>query len=165
MIRALTLSLVVLTAGCTETPGVYPSLAKRPIESRGDAEPEAPAPAQAKPDPALDAQVRGLVDRLAAADSDFAARAATVERAARAPGAQAVGSDSWVAAQSALADLEGGHGETLAVVTDLERLVTDRSVAGEPPYPALDDARAKAQAQLDAQTTRLRTIKALFGEK
>lgn len=166
MIRALALSLLVLAAGCTETPGVYPSLAKRPIESlRPDAEPEAPAPEPAKPDPALDAQVKTLTDQLAKADSDFSAAAAAAERAARSPGAQSIGSDSWVAAQSSLADLDTSHGETLAVLTDIERLVTDRGVAGEPPYPSLDDTRAKAQAQVDAQTTRLTAIKGLLGQK
>jgi len=165
MIRPLVLSLFVLTAGCTETPGLYPSLSKRAIESRPDAEPEAPAPAPAKPDAALDAQVKALNDRLAQADSGFSEAAARTERAARAPGSQSIGSDSWVGAQTALSDLESQRGDTLSVLTDFERLVTDRGVSGDVPYPSLDDGRAKAQAQLDAETKQITAIKALLGEK
>jgi len=165
MIRPLLLSFILLSTGCTEAPGLYPSLAKRPIESRVDAEPEAPAPESARPDPALDSRVKALSDQLARSDSDFTAAAATTERAAQSPGTQAVGSDSWIAAQSTLADLDTSHGETLSVLTDIERLVTDRGVAGEPPYLALDAARARAQAQLDTQTTRLAAIKARLGQK
>ena len=165
MLRALSLSLFILAAGCTEAPGVYPSLAKRPIESRPDTPPEPPAPETAKPDPALDAQIRTLLAQLAKADSDFADAAAKVERAAAVSGSRTVGSDAWIGAQAALADLEMRRGDSQSVLTDLERLVTDRGVAGEPPYPALDAARAKAQAQADAQNARLSAVKARLGEK
>jgi hypothetical protein len=156
----LTLGLV----GCTEAPGVYPSLALRPIESRSDAEPEVVTPV-ATPDPELDKKIAAIGAKLGASEAAFAASAATAESAARSPAAQAIGSNEWVRAESALADLDSLRVDTLGAVTDLDQLTSERGVAGDPPYPALEDARAKAQAQLDAQQTKIAAIKAILGEK
>lgn len=156
----LTLGLV----GCTEAPGVYPSLALRPIESRSDAEPEVVTPV-VTPDPGLDKKIAAIGAKLGASEAAFAASAATAESAARSPAAQAVGSNEWVRAESALADLDSLRVDTLGAVTDLDQLTSERGVAGDPPYPALDDARAKAQAQLEAQQKKIAAIKAILGEK
>ena len=85
--------------------------------------------------------------------------------ATKARGAQATGSDQWLTAQSSLAEIEGLRGDMLGMVSDVERVVTDRAEAGQPPYPALDALRAKAQDQLDAATARVAAIKASLGEK
>jgi len=164
MQKRIALLLVLGLAGCTEAPGVYPSLALRPIESRTDAEPEVVTPV-ATPDPALDKKIAAIGARLTASATAFAASADTAEKAARTPAAQAVGSDEWVRAESALADLDTSRVDTLGAVTDLDQLSSDRGVIGDPPYPALDDARAKAQAQLEAQQARITAIKAILGEK
>jgi hypothetical protein len=156
----LTLGLV----GCTEAPGVYPSLALRPIESRSDAEPEVVTPVAA-PDPDLDKKIAAIGAKLGASEAAFAASAATAESAARSPAAQAVGSNEWVRAESALADLDSLRVDTLGAVSDLDQLTSERGVIGDPPYPALEDARAKAQAQLEAQQTKIAAIKAILGEK
>ena len=44
-------------------------------------------------------------------------------------------------------------------------MTTARGEAGQPPYPALDALRARAQAQLDAESGKIASIKALMGEK
>ena len=164
MHKRIALLLAVGLAACTETPGAYPSLALRPIESRSNAEPEIVTPV-AEPDAALDKKIAAIGARLAASEAAFGASAATAESAARTPAAQAVGSNEWVRAESALADLDSLRVDTLGAVTDIDQLSAERGVAGDPPYPALDDARAKAQAQLDAQQKRIAAIKAILGEK
>ena len=156
----LTLGLV----GCTEAPGVYPSLALRPIESRSDAEPEVVTPV-ATPDPELDKKIAAISAKLGASEAAFAASAATAESAARSPAAQSVGSNEWVRAESALADLDSLRVNTLDAITALDQLTAERGVAGDPPYPALEDMRAKAQAQMETQQTKITAIKAILGEK
>jgi hypothetical protein len=164
MIRRSLLLIVLLTAGCVEATDKYPSLAARPIESRSDAETVTPAP-DAAPDAALDAQVTTIGAQLAKIDTDFTAVAVRADTAARSRGAQAIGSDQWLAAQSALAEMDGLHGDSLGIVSDVERLVTDRGDAALPPYPSLDALRGKAQDQADAEAAKVAAIKALLGEK
>jgi hypothetical protein len=165
MNRSIALVLAFLTTGCLEATDKYPSLAQRPIETRSDAEPE-PAPAAAPaPDAALDTKVAAYDAAIAKNASDFAAAAVRADASARAPGAQAVGSDSWVGAQAVLAEIESLRGDMLGALTDLEKLATDRGEAGVPPYPALDTARARAQTQLELEMTKIAAIKVLLGEK
>ncbi|HEX4693419.1 hypothetical protein [Sphingomonas sp.] len=164
MKRLPALLLVLLAAGCAESADKYPSLALRPIESRSDAVVVTPTPA-ATPDAALDSQIATQAAKLAQIDQDFAAGAARAESAAKARGALAVGSDQWVAAQGALAELEGLRGDTLGMASDLERMTIDRATAGEPPYPALDALLGKAQAQLNGELARIAAVKAMLGEK
>ncbi|WP_299424191.1 hypothetical protein [Sphingomonas bacterium] len=163
MIRRSLFLVVLLAAGCAAA-DKYPSLALRPIESRSDDEVVTPV-AAATPDAALDAQLGTVSAKLAKIDTDFAAISARADTAAKAPGAQAVGSDQWLAAQSALAEMDGLGGDTLGTVSDLEQMTTARGEAGQPPYPALDALRARAQDQADAETAKVAAIKALLGEK
>ncbi|THD35047.1 MAG: hypothetical protein E7773_11310 [Sphingomonas sp.] len=164
MIRRSLLLLVLLTAGCAEATDKYPSLAPRPIESRPEAEVVTPVTA-ATPDAALDLQIAGIAVKLAKTDSDFTAAAARADAAARARGAQTTGSDQWLAAQTALADLEALQGDTLGVASDVETMVTARGEAGQPPYPALDALHDKAQAQADAEAAKVAAIRALTGDQ
>jgi hypothetical protein len=164
MIRLTALLVVLLAAGCAEATDKYPSLALRPIESRSDDETVTPI-APATPDAALDAQLTALSTKLAKIDADFATISVRADTAARSRGAQAVGSDQWLAAQSALAELDGLRGDTLGTVGDLEQMVTGRGQASLPPYPSLDALHDKAQNQADAETAKVAAIKASLGEK
>jgi hypothetical protein len=164
MSKRIVMFVALGLVGCTEPPGTYPSLALRPIESRSDAEPEVVTPVAA-PDAELDKKVAAIGAKLAASEAAFAASAATAESAARSPAAQAVGSNEWVRAESALADLDSLRVDTLDAITELDQLTSERGVAGDPPYPVLDDTRAKAQAQMETQQTKITAIKAILGEK
>lgn len=164
MKRSAVLLIALAAAGCAQQTDKYPSLALRPIESRSDAETVTPVP-EATPDAALDGQIGTLGAKLARIDGDFVTTAAKADAAARAKGALATGSDQWLAAQSLLAELEGLRGDTLGLVADLEKIITDRGEANQPPYPALDELRAKAQAQVDGEIAKIATIKAQLGEK
>lgn len=164
MKRFVALLLVVSATGCAQSTDKYPSLALRPIETRSDAETVVPV-SEVTPDAALDAQVATMSAKVAQLDADFTTGAAKADAAAKARGAQATGSDQWLTAQGSLAELEGLRGDMLGAVSDVERMVTDRAEAGQPPYPALDALSTKAQSQLDAATARVAAIKTSLGEK
>ncbi|MBB6505589.1 hypothetical protein F4693_002581 [Sphingomonas endophytica] len=147
-----------LLAACASDPTVYPSLAPRPVEKLGFAEPATPPPAPAAQDPALDAKLIAVTTRGDAAARDFdraAARAETLTRAAR--GAK-VGSDAWIAAQTAIADLDAlrsSYGDTVGALDDL---ASTRAAALQPAYPALEQALAAARAAAEAQTARIHAL-------
>ena len=160
---SFTLPLTIFgLAACTQAPGAYPSLGKRPIESRPDAVAETPAAAPV-PDAALDTRIAQLSAQVDSAHQAFAVAADKAEAAARRPGARQVGSDAWVGATAALAEVETHRSDTQSSATELERAMTDRGVAGLPPYPALDAAYQRAQGLADTDAARIATIRASLG--
>ena len=162
------LSLVVLMLSLDGCAGAdtahYPSLLPRPIESRSDAEPVAAPPAAAVADPALDAKLaeyRASLDKTAKA---FAPAADHAEAAARAAQGQAVGSDHWLDAQTALAELDTYRSDLSAMLTDVEQLAIDRVAAGQPDYPGVEELRGKVKAAFDAETARIAVIQGMLPE-
>ena len=151
----------LLTAGgcAMSNDGRYPSLLPRAIEQRDQSEPIVPVPV-AVPDPALDAQLAMTDAAVAKAAGSFSPLANRAEAAGAAAKGQAVGSDPWLAAQAALADLDAVRADTASIVADLERMAIDRAAGGSPPYPALEAALARAQAMLDAQTQAIARLQA-----
>lgn len=163
MMRLSIAALVVLsTAAACKAPrdDGYPSLLPRPIEKRGFAEP-APRPAPvATPDAALDAAVARQRTALARARAAFGGQADAAERlAARARGA-AAGSEPWIAAQVALAELDTLRGGTAGALANIERLAIDRAAEGNPPYPSLEALLAEARAQNEGEVARIGRIEA-----
>ena len=160
MKRFLLLSLL-LAGGCAQTSGRYPSLLPRAIETRNDAEPMPSAPAIVA-DPALDAAIATARAALARTQADFAIQATRAESLAGAARGKPAGSEPWLDAQSALADLDVLRAQSSATLTDIEQLTIDRAAAGQPPYPALEAVRGDAATQhgdegtiIDALTARL----------
>lgn len=137
-LTALALPIGMLAA-CTTPNGEYPSLLPRPIESRDDAEPVRPDPVAA-PDSALDTRIAQKREAAAAAAKRFQAAAVTAESRVAVARGVPVGSEAWVAAQTALADLDSIRGETVELVTELEEVASARALAGTPAYPALNAA-------------------------
>lgn len=146
-----------MLAACTTVDEGYPSLLPRPIESRDDAEPVRPDPV-AIPDSALDARI--AQKRTAAADAAKRFQAAAIAAETRVAVARgvAVGSEAWVAAQTALADLDAVRGETVELVTELEQEASARAQAGTPAYPALDVAIGEIGALAVAQAERTKAL-------
>lgn len=151
MIRTLPVLVVIALTGCSTTRGDYPSLQPRPIESRSDAEPVV-APVVVVPDPALDTKVAEATKALAvshaafdAADQASAARIGAARRAA-------VGSDAWLDAQTALAELDEHRSRTLDLLADAEALASARAAEGLPLYPSLEAVRVDTEVELDRQT-------------
>jgi hypothetical protein len=150
LLLALLVALLPLGA-CARQDGSFPSLAPRPGEARGFGEPDVPPPAPVTADPALDGKVAALVGRLDAAGKSFDSAAARAEPlAGRARGA-AEGSDPWIAAQSALSELDAARADASGVVTDIEALQVERAATLLRGYPALDALQARAREMLARQ--------------
>lgn len=160
MRRSVPLLAVALAAGCSPTTDArYPSLLPRPIEGTSLDEPERPVQV-ATPDPALDARIAALAATLDKGASDFTASAREAE--ARVAVARGVpeGSEAWVNAQLALSDLDTIRAPVSGAMSELEELAIARGEAGQPPYPALDAAIARASALVTDQSARSRALEA-----
>jgi hypothetical protein len=160
MTRALAFGFALLAGGCAADTGTYPSLAPRLVERLGFEEPDPAAPQAAAPDTALDQAVARASEALNSARSDFDAAAATAERAAARARGAAAGSEPWIEAQTALAQLDIVRAATSAAVSDLEQLAIERATTLAPPYPALVEAQARAQAALREQDATIRRLTA-----
>lgn len=162
--RCIAVSAILLAGACTPTVSTrYPSLLPRAIERRSDAEPVTPV-AVAETDPALNATLVRSRTALDAATKDFATAATRAESLARAARGAAVGSDRWLDAQTALAELDALRAGTSGLVTDLDDVSIARATEGTPPYPALETARTAAQAELDAETAVIARVQASLPE-
>lgn len=156
----LLLVSLLLAGGCAAPrSATFPSLLPRAIESRSDAEPVAPVTI-VEPDPATDATLIDLQKAIDTARKAFDAAADTADRLAKAAHGDAVGSDRWIAAQTALGQLDGLRATTSSAITDLDELALTRAASGKPDYPAIATLRQTAQAALDAQAARIQTIQA-----
>jgi len=149
-LAALSIAAAMLSA-CAQDGGNFPSLAPRPIEQASDVAPARPAPA-ATPDTALDEQIAALARQLSAAADAFdpaAQHARGLVAAARSSG---VGSEPWLDAQTALAELDGVRAESTAAMSALDELAIDRARRLEPAYPALEALHDKGEAQVTAES-------------
>ncbi len=135
----------------------FPSLLPRPIESRSDAV-EVPPVAVATPDPALDARLAELRGALAAAERAFDAGYARADRLANAARGSRAGSDAWLDAQVALAELDVSRTDTRLRIADLEQLEADRALELAPEYPALTTLIEAAKAQEARQDERIASV-------
>ena len=165
MKRTLPLTCLALLCGCAEqSTGRYPSLLPRPIEATSVADPESPPPAAVVADPTLDAKLATLKATLSESVTAFAPAAERAEKAAVAAKGLPAGSEGWITAQSALAELDGYRANTSAAVTDIEDLAIGRATAGEPDYPGIETLRTEGNAQLQAQSARIAAIQAMLPE-
>jgi len=146
-------------AGCTETNRHYPSLLPRVIEKQSLAEPVRSAPI-ATPDPALDARIAELTATLDKASTDFTAAAQDAEARIAVARGLPEGSDGWLDAQAALSEVGAARAPLTSTLAALEEMAIDRGEAGQPPYPALDAAVARASALAEAQSERSATLEA-----
>lgn len=164
MMRRLALfALPMLAASCAApADDGYPSLLPRPIERRGFAEPETPPPPVADRDPALELEIDRERGALGQAWTAFEARAAEAERLAARAGNAAPGSEAWIAAQVALADLDTLRSGTAGTLADIERLAIDRASEGKPAYPALESLLADARAQNAGEVERIARIEGMM---
>ena len=157
-LAALVLVAVSL-AGCTVANDGYPSLLPRPIESRDDAEPVRPDPV-AVPDAALDARIAEKRTAAASAAKRFQEAAIVAESRVAVARGVVEGSEAWVAAQTALAELDSIRGETVQLVSDLEEEASKRAQAGTPAYPALDAAITEIGGMATSQAERTKALEA-----
>ncbi|KQM93489.1 hypothetical protein ASE70_13825 [Sphingomonas sp. Leaf22] len=146
-----------LLSACAAPRGEYPSLLPRPIEKISLAEPSRPVPV-ATPDAGLDRRIATLTGSVDSATSAFDAAVSRARPLVRAAAGTAQGSERWLGAQVALAELDVARTAIDTPLADLERLAIDRAAAGSPPYPALDTALAKATEAAKAQRATIATL-------
>lgn len=158
-IRPIAFALLLL-AGCARDTNTYPSLAERPVEKLGFAEPEAPAPEPLRPDPALDAKITDLSKRLDVVARRFDGDLSRAETLARAARGQSVGSDAWLDAQTALATLDDWRAQASSLTVDAEQLISERAARLAPVYPALAAVRDAASAETRRQDEAIRRVQA-----
>ena len=138
--RLLAMTLMLL-GGCAAPAARYPSLLPRAVEGRSEAEAVPPAPAVVA-DPALEQAIAAARATLVEVGRD----GDTLLGQAMPPSATVAGSEGWIAAQVALAQLDEVRARASDVATDLEERAIARAAAGQPSYPALDAAQGEAQA-------------------
>jgi hypothetical protein len=147
--------------GACATSGDYPSLDQRPAErAEGSFATEAvdvaPLP-QAPPSADLVVRLANLEKQATAIHAEFRAATPAAERLASASGA--TGSDSWAAAQVALADLDSLRSQVAVALADLDALWVDATLESAP-RDLIGESRdtvAKMIADEDAVLSRLRS--------
>ena len=163
MIRAVPPLIVLLAlAGCARDTTSYPSLAQRPVEKLGFAEPDAPPSAPVVADPALDAVLATTTASLDRIAKGFGTDAARTEALARVARGRVVGSDPWLDAQSALAGLDDWRAQASALATDLDQAASERAAALAPDYPPLVALRARVQAEADREDETILRLQAML---
>ncbi len=161
VITALLLASSLVSLGaCARDASVYPSLAVRPTEKIGFAEPAPLPPEPLKADPALDAKVADLTTRLAAVTRGFDRDAGRAETAARAAKGRAVGSDAWLDAQTALGLLDDWRAQANALASEAGDLASGRAAALEPAYPTLDAVQQRIAAEGQRQSATIDRLQA-----
>ena len=149
-------ALAVSLGACAEHD--YPSLLPRAGEQLDFREPPAPPPQPVTADPALDSRIAGARAALTRAGAAFDDAAIRAERLTKAAAGAPAGSEAWLDAQTALADLDAAHARQVDVLTDLEQFAADRAMALGTPYPALDQAVTEAQQAGDASAARIAAL-------
>jgi hypothetical protein len=154
-------ALLLALAGCAADVTRYPSLAPRAVEKAGFVEPVAPV-AVATPDAALDSRLAGLAARLDAIAAGFAGAATVAERAAVAARGKPAGSEAWLDAQTALAQLDDWRAQASGLATDVEQVAIERGAALAPDYPALAALAARVDADAARQDQTIARLQAML---
>lgn len=158
------LTLHVLLGGCASAEGRYPSLAIRDIE-RAQGQFEAGEPKRINVPPVevdlaggLEARLTSLVAMAEAAHSDFSEIVPRARQLASAASGSGIGSDSWAAAQVALAELDSARSRAAVPLGDIDMIYTSAKVAAQD-TAAIETARDRVIALVseeDATLARLR---------
>lgn len=151
--RILIASAALLLGACS-TASSGPSLARRPVETRGLDEPARPIVSPGAADAALRARIATALASVERGRAAFAELIGQVETAVAAAGAD--GSESWIAAQQLLSALEAARAPSPAGLADLDTLLTTHLAAGQTAGVAeLEAARATAVPVVEAQDAAL----------
>ena len=169
MSRFATTALVIvspaLLAACATADEEYPSLAIRDVErAQGQFETGEPArldiaPVETAFDGPLPETLAGLVDAAAEAHEEFTSVQPGAARLVEAARGSGVGSDSWAAAQVALAELDSARSQAAIALGDLDTLYVAARTAAEE-ADAIDAARNRVIALVAEEDTVLGNLRA-----
>lgn len=156
----------VLLSACASG-GTYPSLALRDVERvAGSGQ---PAPGEATPAPVLppasadlQARLAGLVEAANKAHAGFVAKRGGAQSAVSRARGSGVASESWIAAQVAIADLISLRSSAVTALAELDQIyVAQRyadSVTETPSAEAIASALAKVEAMVDEENATLDSL-------
>lgn len=151
MTRLLLLVALIALSACSAQAGRYPSLLPREVEKHRDTpEPVRPA-AVAQADAAIDSRLAAFDHATTEAAAAFPAAAERATAATRAAAGASIGSEAWLTAQSALADLDAIRAQDLTTLSEIDDMLIDRGTNGAAAYPALIAMRDRVEAQLNAE--------------
>jgi hypothetical protein len=168
MIRRVAAFLALFALGSADANAAtraYPSLAKRPVETR-DSNPPPPVPVPAAPaDAALGKEVETLGTQAAAADAAFKAQLGKARDTIIAASGAEPASEAWVAAQMSISDTDALRYDSVAALASLDTLYVARQdnpdmgrVAAD--IATIDPVRTRVLALVDTQNDALDALRA-----
>ncbi|OWK33559.1 hypothetical protein SPDO_04390 [Sphingomonas dokdonensis] len=146
-----------LMVGCT-TPAAYPSLLPRAAESQALTEPAPAAPTPPAADPALDATLADIQRTLAEQTAAFDAASGRAEAAVAAARGAPAGSETWLDAHVALAALDALRAATSELATRVDDLASERALALQPDYSALDTMADRVRVEVQRQAEQIAAL-------
>jgi hypothetical protein len=159
------LPLILLTSACATT-GDFPSLAKRPYESGGQSSPVAEAPTPASADPSLLTRLEKIVGQAEAAQPAFQSALAKAQIVARSAAGAAPQSESWIAMQMEISNLERYRTPVREAMSDMDGEYRTASMAQKPAdAAAIKGAMERVRAVDDVQADAVATLSGLISRR
>lgn len=168
MLRRLLAFIVLLALGSAATAQTdnrsFPSLAKRPVESRDRSIPPAPVVEAAPVDAVLVAEVDRFAREALAADGAFQRMLGQNRSSVSAARGASPASESWVVAQVAISALDSARYESVAALAALDTLHVERQDAQDAgrvkaDLATIDPKRLQVLALVDAQNDVLDSLR------
>ena len=154
-----------LLSACSTTEGEFPSLERRPYESKNPVvAPEASSPVPVTLPAALAAKVAALNARHKAAQAVFATDLPSVQSVAARAAGSTPGSEGWVNAHLQLSRLDKARADSVAVVREFDTLIADQADADSNLVLLLTDAQKPAANAVAAQNAEIARLSRLIGE-
>ncbi len=161
----LSFALLILLAACAADEGMFPSLERRPYESKNPiAAPEAPPPVPVSLPAELAARVDALNARHRAAQAAFAADLPSVQSIAAKAAGSAPGSESWVNAHLQLSRLDKARTDSVAAVREFDSLISEQADGDSDFVLLLTDAQKPVADAVAAQNAEIARLSRLIGE-
>lgn len=162
---ALYFAPLIMLSACAAEEGKFPSLDRRPYESKNPViAPEAPPPAPVALPAELAALVAALTVRHTAAEATFAADLPSVQSVASKAAGSAAGSESWVNAHLQLSRLDKARADSIAVVREFDTLIAEQADGDGDFVPLLTDAQRPVADAVAAQNAEIERLSQLIGE-
>lgn len=164
---SLPIIAILLLGGCSLPDGEFPSLAKRSYETGNPvAEPPAAAEQISTVLPAeLTAKIENLLAMHQKADSAFRNALGATRNAAQSAAGSAIGSESWAAAQVELSRLDVLRRDSVAALSDLDKLIALEREKGADSglLSLLAQPQSRIAQDVAAQSTEVESLARLIG--
>lgn len=130
--RTSILTIPLLAVACAGPQPNPPSLAPRAIEGVLERPVQVTAPVASADDAALAARIAGLVDEAVEGERAFSEALPEARQAIAAAEGDAAQSEDWIVAQVALSALDGYRAPTTRALGELDAILAEQTLAGEP---------------------------------